>query len=318
MLDLREKRILVTGAEGFLARHVIAGLEKKGAADIVKVDRDACDLREQAAVRALLSDIQPQIVINLAGLVGGILVNTQRPGEFFYDNLMIGTMLLHESWRANVEKYLACTCGCAYPDKAQSPIVEDMLWDGYPQITSAPYGIAKKVITVQSETYRRQYGFNSIVLVPGNIYGPHENFNLNNAHVIPSLVRKFYEAKRENAALVVVWGTGAPVRDFVYVKDAAEAIIIALERYEGSDIINISCGTATSIKALVELVAELFDYHGRIIWDQSKPDGQAVKIFDTTRMRHLLGYECRTPLREGLWETIEWFEKSYMSGTVRL
>ncbi len=317
-IDLRQKKIVVTGADGFLAHHVIAELMKKGPRELIQVDRTACDLREQAAVRQFLSDVQPHMVVNLAALEGGILVNTQRPGEFFYDNLMIGAIMLHESWKAGVEKYLACMCGCCYPDRASSPIREEMMWDGYPQRTSAPHAIAKKVASVQSEAYRRQYGFNSIVLLPGNLYGPHDNFNLNDAHVIPSLIRKFFEAKRDESPRVEVWGTGAPVRDFVYAQDAAEAIVLALEKYEGPDIINISSGTETSVKDLVGLITELIDYKGEILWDSSRPDGQARKVLDNTRMRQVLGYECRTPLHEGLKKTIEWFRKNFPEGKVRL
>lgn len=317
-MDLKNKRILVTGAEGFLARHVIAELEKRGAREVVKVDRGSCDLREQADVRRLLAEARPQIAVNLAGLVGGILVNTQRPAEFFYDNLMAGTLLMHESWRAGVEKYAACMCGCSYPDTGAPLIAEGMLWDGPPQRNSAPYGSAKRLLPVQAEAYRRQYGMHAIVLVPGNIYGPCENFSLNDAHVIPSLVRKFYEARRDKAPRVTVWGSGRPVRDFVYAGDAAEAIVLALEAYDGAEIINISSGTETSVRELVGLIAELFDYRGEIVWDDTKPDGQARKIFDTGRMRALLGYECRTTLREGIRKTIAWLEENYPRGTVRL
>lgn len=317
-MDLRGKRILVAGADGFLAHHVLAELEKRGARDVVQADRRDCDLREQADVRRLLAEAKPQVVVNLAGLVGGILVNTQRPAEFFYDNLTAGTLLMHESWRAGVEKYAACMCGCSYPDTGSPLISEAMLWDGPPQRNSAPYGSAKRLLPVQAEAYRRQYGFRAIVLVPGNIYGPHENFSLNDAHVIPSLIRKFYEARRDGAPRVTVWGSGSPVRDFVYAGDAAEAIVLALETYDGAEIVNISSGTATSVRELVTLIAELFNYRGEIVWDASKPDGQARKIFDTGRMRLLLGYECRTTLREGLEKTIAWLEENYPRGTVRL
>ena len=317
-MDLGKKRILVAGADGFLARHVLAELEKRGACDVARADRRDCDLREQADVRRLLAAVRPQVVVNLAGLVGGILVNTQRPAEFFYDNLMVGTLLMHESWRAGVEKYAACMCGCSYPDTDSPLISEAMLWDGPPQRNSAPYGSAKRLLPVQAEAYRRQYGMRAIVLVPGNIYGPHENFSLNDAHVIPSLVRKFYEARRDGTPRVTVWGSGSPVRDFVYAGDAAEAIVLALETYDGAEIVNISSGTETSVRELVGLIAELFDYRGEIIWDASKPDGQARKIFDTSRMRLLLGYECRTSLREGLEKTIAWIEENYPRGTVRL
>ena len=317
-MDLRGKRIIVAGADGFLAHHVLAELEKRGARDVARADRRDCDLREQADVRRLLAEAKPQVVVNLAGLVGGILVNTQRPAEFFYDNLTAGTLLMHESWRAGVEKYAACMCGCSYPDTDSPLISEAMLWDGPPQRNSAPYGSAKRLLPVQAEAYRRQYGFRAIVLVPGNIYGPHENFSLNDAHVIPSLIRKFYEARRDGAPRVTVWGSGSPVRDFVYAGDAAEAIVLALETYDGAEIVNISSGTATSVRELVTLIAELFNYRGEIVWDASKPDGQARKIFDTGRMRLLLGYECRTTLREGLEKTIAWLEENYPRGTVRL
>ncbi|MDD5556372.1 MAG: GDP-L-fucose synthase [bacterium] len=317
-LDIAKKRILVTGAEGFLARAVIPELRRHGAAEIATADRGTHDLREQEAVRRLLAETRPQVVIGLAGLVGGILVNSQRPAEFMYDNLMMGTILLHESWRAGVEKYAACMCGCAYPDGAPSPIREEMLWDGPPQRNSAPYGSAKRMLAVQAEAYRRQYGFDCIVLVPGNIYGPHENFNLNDAHVIPSLVRKFCEAADAGAPEVVVWGSGTPRRDFVYVGDAAEAIVAALERYSGPELINISSGTETAIGDLVALIARLCGYRGRIVWDREKPDGQAVKIFDVSRMERLLGHRCRTPIEDGLRRTIDWYRENRSRGGVRL
>jgi GDP-L-fucose synthase len=313
-MDLSAKRILVTGADGLLGRAIMSRLSSRTGCEIVGVDREECDLREQGEVRALLSRVRPSGVINCAGIGGGILVNTRRPAEFFHDNLLIGTVLLHESWRAGVEKYMTFICGCCYPDTAPSPLREETLWDGYPQVTSAPYAVAKKVVEVQSEAYRRQYGFHGVVLLPGNLYGPRERFDLAESHVIPSLIRRFHEAVRDDIPEVVLWGSGAPVRDFIYVDDAAEAALLAFERYDGAEVINISSGVEVSIRELAGLIAGLIGYRGRIAWDRSRPDGQANKVYDVTRMRRLLGYEPRTTLREGLAKTIAWFRDNSPAG----
>ncbi|MCX7723332.1 MAG: GDP-L-fucose synthase [Verrucomicrobiae bacterium] len=305
----RGRRVLVTGASGFIGANLVPLLRQTGC-ELYTPTHAEFDLLEQADVRAMLGKYRPELVFHLAGLVGGIGANKARPAEFCYQNLLMGTMMLHESWRAGVRKYVTLIGGCSYPSNAPNPINETELFNGMPQPESAPYSLAKAMSVVQAEAYRRQYGFNAIVLVPGNIYGPHDNFNLENSHVIPALIRKFVEAQRTGAREVVVWGTGRPVRDFVYVRDVCEAIILAAERYDKPDIVNISSGRPVTIRELVETIAELVGYQGQLVWDTSKPDGQMFKGFDVTRMRQWLGYECRTPLREGLRLTIEWFKSN--------
>ena len=298
-----------------MGRNLVPLLERLGA-QVIAPTRLEYDLVEQDDVRRMLADVNPDFVIHLAGLIGGILANKERPAEFCYTNLVMGTMVLHESWRAGVSKYLTLMGGCSYPAHAPSPIAETALWNGYPQSESAPYSLAKAMVTVQAASYRAQYGFDAVVLVPGNLYGPHDNFDLQSSHVIPALIRKFIEARESGQERVTAWGSGRPIRDFVYIADACHAIIKAAEQYSRPEIINISSGTPTTIKELVETVAELVGYRGAIDWDQSKPDGQMLKGFDVTRMHEWLGYSCETPLREGLQRTIAWFEEN--RGEVRL
>jgi GDP-L-fucose synthase len=315
----KSSRIVVTGATGFLGRHVMAELEKRGYKNVIGLGSKDYDLTEQFEVRQMFKEQKPDAVVHLAAYVGGILANKSYPADFNYRNLAINTSVIHEAWKSGVKKFLTVIGGCSYPATASSPISEDQLWNGYPQPESAPYSLAKAMAYEQCKAYRRQYDFNAIVLVPGNIYGPHDNFSLQNSHVIPALIRKFYEAKQKGTVEVVCWGSGNPTRDFVYVGDAAEALVIALEKYEGEDLVNISSGTETSIKSLVEAIAELVGYKGKIVWDASKPDGQMRKVFDNTRMKSLLGFECKTPLRQGLQKTIGWFSANYgKKGTIRL
>jgi GDP-L-fucose synthase len=310
MLDLTNKKILVTGATGFVGRNLTPMLERTRCQLLTPSRRDY-DLLDQADVRRMYRELKPDIVIHLAGLIGGILVNKQRPGEFCYQNLIMGAQMLHEAHAAGVAKYVTLMGGCSYPGVAPSPIRESELFNGYPQKESAPYSLAKAMSWVQAEAYRRQYGFNAVVLVPGNLYGPHDNFDLNNSHVIPALVRKYYEATRDGVPEIVAWGTGRPVRDFVYVTDACEAIVKATQEYDSPDLVNISSGVPTRIRDLVETVAKLTGYQGRIVWDTSKPDGQLEKGFDVTRMRTVLKFECRTDLATGLGQTIAWFRENY-------
>jgi GDP-L-fucose synthase len=309
------KRILVTGSTGFIGRNLTPMLEK-AQYQLLAPRRSDYDLTEQDHVRRLFADTHPDIVFHLAGLVGGILVNKEKPAQFCYQNLIMGTTVLHEAWRAGVGKYIGLIGGCSYPAEAPSPISEKELWNGYPQSESAPYSVAKKMTVTLAQSYRRQYGFNAIILVPGNIYGPEDNFDLENSHVIPALIRKFHKAKLSGQDEVVAWGSGKPIRDFIYIQDACEAILLAASKYDGSEIINISSGVQTSIGELVLTIAELVGYTGKIRWDTSKPDGQMFKGFDVTRMREWLGYSCQTSLREGLAKTIAWFESNY--GSARL
>jgi GDP-L-fucose synthase len=311
-MDLQGKRILLTGASGFVGHLLRHELETVGVRPQTPGRADY-DLTDQAQVRRLYVDLRPQVVFHAAGLVGGILANREAPADFFYVNLMMNTMMLHEACRAGVEKFICLIGGCSYPQDAPNPIREESLWDGYPQPESAPYSLAKKMLVVQSEAYRRQHGFDSIVLVPGNVYGPYDNFNLQNSHVIPATIRKAYEARQEGRKLFTAWGSGAPVRDFIYADDAARAIVLAAQTYSRSEIINISSGVPTTIRELVESIFRLSGFEGEVRWDASKPDGQMYKGFDVTRMRTILGFEPEVPLEEGLRRTIQWFADNYQT-----
>lgn len=315
--DFRSQRVLVTGGSGFLGRHVLEAMAAQGYRDVVAPTHAEYDLCEQSDVRRMFADVRPAAVVHLAGLVGGILVNKQRPGDFFYQNLAMGTLVQHEAWRSGVQKFLTCIGGCSYPADAESPIGEDTLFNGYPQAESAPYALAKAMSVVQAQAYRQQYGFNSIVLVPGNMYGPHDHFDLQNSHVIAALTRKFVEAVEAGTPTVEVWGSGRPTRDFVYVADVAAVLVQSLDGYDGAEIANISSGTQVSIRELAETLRDITGFRGELVFDASKPDGQMLKGFDVTRMRELLHASCDTSLRDGLTKTVEWFRASHAAGAVR-
>jgi len=305
-LDLKNKRVLVTGAGGFVGCNLVPRLEAAGC-ELITPTRKDYDLLEQEQVRALFRDTKPQVVFHLAAFVGGILANRDFPADFCYRNLILVTQPLHEAWKSGVEKYVGLMGGCSYPAKAPSPIKEDSLWTGYPQFESAPYSLAKAMSVELANSYRRQHGFDAITLVPGNVYGPWDNFNLSASHVIPALIRKYVEARESGTAQITAWGTGAPKRDFVYIEDVCRGIVKAAEIFSGPEIINISSGTRVTIRELVELVASLTGFEGEILWDCTKPDGQMDKGFDVSRMRELLGFECAIALKDGLERTIEWF-----------
>ncbi|MCH7611280.1 MAG: GDP-L-fucose synthase [Chloroflexi bacterium] len=302
-----DKRVCVTGGGGFLGSYVIERLGEQGAADIVIPRKRDYDLVDGAAVRRMLGDVRPQIVLHLAANVGGIGANREHPAEFFYDNLMMGVQLLHESWRNGVEKFVAVGTVCSYPKFTPVPFKEVDFWGGYPEETNAPYGLAKKMLLVQSQSYRQQYGFNSIYLIPVNLYGPKDNFDLDTSHVIPALIRKCLEAIRRGDEEVVVWGDGSPTREFLYAADAAEGIVLGAELYNGKEPVNLGSGEEISIKDLVETIAELTGFRGKLTWDSSKPNGQPRRSLDTSRATELFGFTAQTKLAQGLRETVEWY-----------
>jgi GDP-L-fucose synthase len=303
----RGKRVLVTGGAGFLGSFVVKRLEEHHAATVFVPRSTDYDLRQPDAIRRVLADARPDMVIHLAGRVGGIGANRARPAEFFYDNLMMSVPLFHESWRFGVAKFVAIGTVCAYPKHTAVPFQEQDLWNGYPEETNAPYGLAKKMLLVQSQAYREQYGFNSIFLLPVNLYGPRDNFDLQTSHVIPALIRKCLEAKERSEDQMVVWGTGQPTREFLYVEDAAEGILLAAERYNASDPVNLGSGMEISIRDLVNLVARLTEFQGQIVWDASKPDGQPRRCLDTSKASRLFGFKAHTSFKEGLRRTVEWY-----------
>jgi len=304
----KDRRACVTGGAGFLGSHLVEAMKKRGVSKIFVVRSKDYDLRDPTSIRSLLKDVSPDIVVHLAGRVGGIGDTRAHPAEFFYDNLIMGVPLLHEAWRAKVEKFVALGTVCAYPKFTSVPFREEDLWNGYPEETNAPYGVAKKMLLVQSQAYRAQYGFNSIYLLPVNLYGPNDNFDLESSHVIPALIRKCVEAKERRDKEITVWGTGKPSREFLYVDDAAEGILLATERYNGSEPVNLGSGTEITIKDLVHMIAELTGFAGNIIFDPTKPDGQPRRSLDTSKAEKLFGFRAKTSLEEGLSRTIE----SYM------
>ncbi len=316
----RDKRIIVTGGSGFLGSFVVEKLRARGAAEVVVPRSRDYDLRETGAIRQLFADAtrdasaaKPLIVIHLAARVGGIGANRAKPAEFFYDNLMMSIPLLHESWRAGAAKFVAIGTICAYPRNAPLPFREADLWTGYPEDSHAPYGLAKKMLLVQSQAYREQYGFDSVFLLPVNLYGPRDNFDLGTSHVVPALVRKCVDAAERGAPEVVAWGDGSPTREFLYVEDAAEGILLAAERYGSSDPVNLGSEGEVSIKALSETIARLSGFVGRVVWDTSRPNGQPRRKLDVSRARERFGFESRTPLEEGLSKTIAWYRAEGMT-----
>jgi GDP-L-fucose synthase len=314
--DFTSKRITVTGGKGFLGRHLIKKLTDEGYRHIATFGSSKYNLLNLDDIKRMYDDTKPDIVIHLSAKVGGIGFNLENPASLFYENLMMGTQLIHEGYLRNIEKFVSLGTICAYPKFTPVPFKEDDLWNGYPEETNAPYGLAKKMMLVQSQTYRQQYGFNSIFLLPVNLYGPGDNFDPVSSHVIPALIKKCVDAKLNNEEIVIVWGTGKITREFLYVDDAAEAIALATRKYDKSDPVNIGAGFEISIKELVELIVELTDFQGSIVWDDTKPDGQPRRTLDTTKALKEFGFKAKTSLREGLKKTIEWY-KSWLTKSLQ-
>jgi GDP-L-fucose synthase len=303
----QRQRVVVTGGSGFLGRHVVSRLETMGCAAVAAPRRADYDLRDVDQIVRLYRDLRPTLVIHLAAVVGGIGANRERPAEFFYENLTMGVQLIDQAWRAGVPKLVIIGTVCAYPKFAPVPFQEDDLWNGYPEETNAPYGLAKKILLVQSQAYRQQYGYNSIFLLPTNLYGPGDNFDPHTSHVIPALIRKCVEAKAQGLDRIEVWGDGTPTREFLYVDDAVEAIVLASERYDGGEPVNIGSGDEIAIADLVQRVARYAGFDGRIVWDTSKPNGQPRRRLDVRRAREQFGFHARTPFDDGLRRTVEWY-----------
>jgi GDP-L-fucose synthase len=312
VIELAGSQVMVTGGAGFLGRRIVVRLEERGAKPIV-IRSVEYDLTQPERVRAALADHRPPYVIHAAAVVGGIGANRRRPAEFFYANAVMGIHLIHEAWRAGVEKLLVVGTVCSYPKFTPVPFREEHLWDGYPEETNAPYGLAKKMLLAQLQAYRQQYGFNGIYVIPTNLYGPGDNFDLETSHVIPALIRKCVEAQEAGQEEVVLWGTGTASREFLYVDDAAEAIVAALERYDAPQPLNLGAGAEITIRELAEVVAQVTGFSGKFVWDSSYPDGQPRRAVDGTKARQLLGWEPKVKLAEGLAETVAWFRARRVS-----
>ncbi len=302
-----EKKICVTGGAGFLGTHLIKELRSRGAEDIFIPKIEDYDLVDGDAIKRMLADSDSDVIIHLAAHVGGIGANREHPAEFFYDNLMMGVQLMHQAYERGVEKFVAIGTVCAYPKFTPVPFKEDDLWIGYPEETNAPYGLAKKMLLVQSQAYRDQYGFNSIFLLPVNLYGPGDNFNPRSSHVIPALIRKCVEAKEAGEDHIVVWGDGSPTREFIYVTDAARGIALATEKYNESLPVNLGSGFEISIKDLAEKIARMTGFEGDFVWDTTKPNGQPRRALDTSRAKEKFGFEAEVDFDEGLQKTIDWY-----------
>ena len=319
----KDKRVIVTGGGGFLGSHVVEKLREAGCTDIFVVRSADYNLTRETDVERLFVDLAAgrdgwpgsraghrgpaEVVMHLAGLVGGIGSNKERPADFFYQNILMGVFTIHYAWKAGVDKLVAAAAGCGYPENAPLPISEDSYWQGFPQIESAPYSLAKRMLHVQSMAYWRQHQFPSVITIPGNIYGPYDNFDLEHAHVIPALVRKFIEATDDGLPTVEVWGSGNPTRDYVYAGDVALGMLRAGERYDEPALVNLGSGVETSVKDVVKSLIALTGFKGEVVWDASRPDGQARRLFDMTRAKRDMGFEAQTALEEGLRRTVDWY-----------
>lgn len=308
---MKNKQIMITGGDGFLGRHVITELEKNKTLRLFTPRHQDYNLTQMSYIKRAYQDCQPDIVIHLAAKVGGIGIMQKEPGKFFYDNLMMGVQLMEHGYQTGIEKFVSIGSVCAYPKFTPVPFKEDDLWDGYPEETNAAYGLAKKMLLVQGQAYRQQYGFNSIHLLFVNLYGPSDNFDPRGSHVVAALVKKCVDAIKRGEKQIVVWGTGNASREFLYVEDAAKAIVLATEKYNESEPVNIGSAMEITIKDLVELIVELSGFQGKIIWDTTKPDGQPRRSLDTSRAKKEFGFQAQTNFREGLRETIDWYSENY-------
>jgi len=305
-----DKRVMVTGGAGFLGGFVVDKLRERHAAEIIVPQRETDDLRKKEVIEALVDRTKPNVIIHLAARVGGIGANREHPAEFFYDNLMMGVQLMHHAWKSGVEKFVAVGTVCAYPKMTPVPFKEADLWNGYPEETNAPYGLAKKMLLVQAQAYRQQYGFDAIYLLPVNLYGPRDNFDPSSSHVIPALIKKCVEAKAAGADHIDAWGDGSPTREFLYVEDAAEGLLLASERYDKPDPVNLGSAFEISIKDLTETIARLTGFEGEIRWDTSKPNGQPRRKLDVSRAEQEFGFRSGTSFEDGLKKTIDWYIRS--------
>jgi len=304
-----DRRVVVTGGAGFLGSYCLEGLEKRGCKNILVPKIEEYDLVQMDNIVRMYEDMKPDIVIHLAAVVGGIGANREHPGEFFYKNLMMGVQLIEQGRLRNIEKFVAIGTICAYPKFTPIPFKEDELWNGYPEETNAPYGLAKKMLLVQSQSYRAEYGFNSIFLLPVNLYGPGDNFDPASSHVIPALIKKCIDANESGADYIECWGTGNVSREFIYAADAAEGILLATEHYNGAEPVNIGAGFEITIKELAEKIVKLTGFGGELRWDPSKPDGQPRRCLDVSQAKKLFGFEAKTTFEEGLKATIEWYKQ---------
>lgn len=306
-MNIKNKKILITGGHGFLGRHLVRALRDNGCNDLIIPTRDICDLRNAQDISDLLISKRPQIIFHLAASVGGIGANSNNPGKFFYDNAIMGIQLMEQARLSNVEKFITTGTVCSYPKFTPEPFKEEDLWNGYPEETNAPYGLAKKMLLVQGQAYKKQYGFNSIFLILVNLLGPGDNFKEDSSHVIPALIRKFQQAINKKINTVIIWGNGSASREFLHVTDAVKALVLASEVYENSDPVNIGTGKSISIAALVLMIADLMGYEGMIEWDNTKPNGQPGRMLDVTRAKKEFNFEAQVSLKEGLKETIQWY-----------
>lgn len=309
-----KRRVCVTGGAGFLGSFIVEKLRERKAKEIFIPTIEKYDLVQLDSINRMLDDARPDVILHLAAQVGGIGANQAHPAEFFYDNLMMGVQLIHQAWLRKIEKFVALGTVCAYPKFTPVPFKEDDLWNGYPEETNAPYGLAKKMLLVQAQAYRQQYGFNAIFVLPVNLYGPRDNFRPDSSHVIPALIRKCVEARNAGQDEIVVWGDGSPTREFLYVEDAAEGILLAAERYNDPDPVNLGSGYEISIKDLAQLIARLTGFKGKLTFDTSKPNGQPRRALDVSRAEERFGFKARVNFEEGLKKTIEWYELSILKG----